>query len=610
MGRRLSFSRAQPITILGWYIASFLLVALVAVTARGLKLPPPDNRALNQAFYYAIMSAALYFIVATLMCFTVYGAARGAYPKEFELTTSQRTLMIQTIFFFIYLLGGSAVFARIESWKFLDAVYWCDFTLLTVGIGDYAPMTHLGRSLLFPYAILGIVNVGLVVGSIRAMVLERGKKKLGARMVEKTREKVVQKIDRKGGKVKLNPLSKGHTLAPDDKSEQKRREDEFELMRQIQDHAATRRKWTSLSVSIGAWFFLWFIGAVVFYRAERNQSWTYFGSLYFSYTSLLTIGYGDFRLYSNSGKPFFVFWSLLAVPTLTILVSNMGDTVVKSIKDFSNWLGEFTVLPGEVGARERFKKGASNLIKRKDSSEDIKTDEPPGLLGESQHDIEQQRRGIGGPGMDCMAKDFEDSELIEENKAADRGEDIDKDIHHYHYLLVKEIRNVMRDLNQSPPRQYSYHEWAWFLRLMGEDENSSKSHRKAPGKLKPDGSEDIEVEGAGIDDQDEDEDRHQWSWLGTKSPLMGETEEAEWILEKLSLTLEKDLKKERDKQRRATHGHNNETEIKTPRQTSTKEPSTKEPSTEEPSTEEPSSSRCSSKTLQGDRSHGRSRISR
>ena len=61
----------------------------------------------------------------------------------------------------------------------------------------------------------------------------------------------------------------------------------------------------------------------MFFKSERNQGWTYFGSLYFSYTSLLTIGYGDFAPQSNSGKPFFVFWSLLAIPTLTILISNM-----------------------------------------------------------------------------------------------------------------------------------------------------------------------------------------------------------------------------------------------------------------------------------------------
>lgn len=58
-------------------------------------------------------------------------------------------------------------------------------------------------------------------------------------------------------------------------------------------------------------------------------------ALYFSYTSLLTIGYGDYSPHSNAGKAFFVLWSLLAVPSLTILISNMGDTIVKWFSDFT-----------------------------------------------------------------------------------------------------------------------------------------------------------------------------------------------------------------------------------------------------------------------------------
>src|SRR5271156_4248794 len=105
------------------------------------------------------------------------------------------------------------------------------------------------------------------------------------------------------------------------------------------------------------------IGAVVFWTAEKDQAWTYFESVYFSYTTLLTIGYGDFQPESNSGKPFFVFWSLLAVPTLTILISNMGDTVLKGIKDLTIYLGEITVLPsGEGSARQRVQFAVTKVI--------------------------------------------------------------------------------------------------------------------------------------------------------------------------------------------------------------------------------------------------------
>ena len=92
--------------------------------------------------------------------------------------------MLQTIVFMVYLLAGAAVYMRIEGWRFLDAFYWSDFTLLTVGIGDHFAVTHLGRSLLFFYATGDIMAIGLWIRSIRAMVLERGKNKINARMLE------------------------------------------------------------------------------------------------------------------------------------------------------------------------------------------------------------------------------------------------------------------------------------------------------------------------------------------------------------------------------------------------------------------------------------------
>ena len=89
-------------------------------------------------------------------------------------------------------------------------------------------------------------------------------------------------------------------------------------------------------------------GAIVFWQAEKNtQGMTYFQALYFCYVSLLTIGYGDLSPRSNAGKPFFIVWSLIAVPTMTILVSDMGDTVISSFKQGTFKLADFTVLPKE-----------------------------------------------------------------------------------------------------------------------------------------------------------------------------------------------------------------------------------------------------------------------
>jgi potassium channel subfamily K len=229
-----------------------------------IKLSPPDQ-VYSQAFYYATFSAGLYFMVASLMLLTVTGAYEGFYEKDFKLTMSQRTLMLQTITFLVYLLAGAAVFSHIEGWSFLDAVYWADITLLTVGLGDYSPSTDIGRGLLFPYAIGGIIIIGLVIGSIRSLVLERGKVKLGARILEKQRQRLLKRIETKDKLSILTPVEeeivsfhgKGIT-------ERERRQMEFYLMRKVQARAASRRRWTSLMISALTWFALWFIGAAVF----------------------------------------------------------------------------------------------------------------------------------------------------------------------------------------------------------------------------------------------------------------------------------------------------------------------------------------------------------
>lgn len=546
MAQRLRFKIAQPVTIFGFYIASIILIILIGIASHEFHKAGVADQALTQAYYYAIWAAALYWIIASLMVFTVYGAYRGHFSKEFKLTASQRTLMLQTIAFMVYLLGGAAVYAHIEGWKFLDAVYWADFTLLTIGIGDYSPSTHLGRGLLFPYAIGGIVILGLVIGSIRSLVLERGKNKMSARMTEKTRKAVLRQIERSGadGKLKLEPIDSEES----NMSERERRRQEFDMMRHVQDVAATRRKWISLLVSGSAWFVLWFIGGLVFWQAEKNQNWTYFQSLYFAYTTLLTIGYGDFRPYSNSGKPFFVFWSLLAVPTLTVLISNMGDTIVKGISDLTLYLGELTVLPGEYGPKDKMMMGFQKFTRGKlPGIGDVKENQPGGIrmLGQG---LQPTGRSSPDHDVDRAAGDAEKGELEEADEARDQGDDFMADEHYFRYCLIKEVRSVYQHLNSQPPKKYTYDEWAYFLKLLGEDESSSKTHREAPRRVEESGASDSDMGAAGKEEGDEGV--KQWSWMGNRSPLMGEKEEAEWVLDRLVTTLERDLNQQRDKNRR------------------------------------------------------------
>lgn len=489
------------------------------------------------------------------MLVTVIGKYKGHYDEELKLTMSQRTLMLQTVSFLFYLLLGAAVYKHIEDWEYLDAVYWADNTILTVGLGDYVPTTNLGRGLLIPFAIGGIITSGLIVSSIRSLVVERGKVIAGARTVEKQRRRALRKLQKQNETAVLTPIysepdtqiglrtSLGTFSAKQDGlTERQRRKQEFELMRQVQDNAINKRRWFSLLISGSVWFMLWLVSAFIFTVTEEAQSWSYFESVYFAYTSLLTIGYGDFHPESNAGKAFFVFWSLLAIPSLTILISNMGDTIVKVIRDVTLWVGVFTILPAEKGVKNTFKRAAIKMSKRKKidvketSSDMVRETNHDGQRSDGQRSQDSNLGSATGAAR-CMFSSAERDGIENKPNFLLRKE---KD---RHCLLIKEIGTVMTHVNSSPSRKYTFDEWAWYLELLGEDESDASTHKNPLGRPNLGGEGlAIAIPGrCGNERGQGEKKRAKWSWIGEQSPLMGNKEESEWLLERLTKTLEMEL---------------------------------------------------------------------
>jgi potassium channel subfamily K len=522
MSRRLKFAIAQPVTIIGFYMAGFLLMSLVGVASSSVfRIQPMQQHALSQAFYYAIMAAGVYFIIASLMAFTAFGAYKGHYDREFRLTASQRTLMLQTIAFMGYLLVGALIFSYVENWAFLDAVFWANFTLLTMGFGgEFVPKTHTGRSLLIPYAIGGLVTIGLVIGSIRSLVLEHGKQKMTARFTEVKRQKVLESIDEETKTIRISLFEKVKFCSKGLKESQ-RREQEFHVMRRVQELSERKRRYTALALSTAAALTLWMVGALVFWYSEEPQGFSYFVSLYYAYVSLLTIGYGDYVVQSNAGKAFMVFWSLVAVPTLTILISNMGDTVIKAFKDFTIWLGSLTVLPDEEGLSTALKVGWTRIKTGKWNKKAYQDDTADAS--------EQHTR-------DRLAAYAEEGDFGRKEEAGEYDDDdFDLNTRFYHYVLAKEVNSLIKDFESQPSKQYEYHEWEYYLHLIGQSESDASHHRQpqANNRYHDGGSPDI-----GSADNNT---QQRWSWLGLRSPLMGNVSEPQWLLQRLTATLETEM---------------------------------------------------------------------
>lgn len=551
MAKKLSLSKAQPIIIVGWFLSGFLLIGLVAATSSkstGFQLSPPDEHALTQAYFYAIYAAAIYCIIAIMMIVTFFSALTGRSAREYNLTTAQRTLMLQTISFLIYLLAGAAVYSKIEGWRYLDAIYWADFTLLTIGIGSpFTPMTTLGQALLFPFAIGGILTIGIVIGSVRSLVLDRGKEKLQARFLEKKREESIKSIDPDKSTIKVAWLKK-YKFSKEELSEPQLREEEFLLMRKIEEEAAARERWMSLGISMLATLILWLVGAAILWIAERKgQGWTYFNALYFAYTSLLTIGYGDFSPKSSAGKSFFVIWTLMAIPCLTILISHMGDTIIKTFTDFVLWAGTITILPGDSKVVDHFKVMFRRLFKGAhiNARELGSANQPPGFRpsgqkeskmseeSSSNEDVTDYETQLRNEIVDRFAKHIADDQMQAEKASNDPDA---HDRHNYIYVLLRELVNVMAHLSADKPKKFSYRDWAWYLKLIGQDEDDEEIHSRPTQTLSNDYNEKDIGRAAGKENE-----RLKWSWMGVRSPLMSKKTEAAWIAERLSKVLEHEL---------------------------------------------------------------------
>lgn len=119
---------------------------------------------------------------------------------------------------------------------------------------------------------------------------------------------------------------------------------------------------------------------------------------------------------------------------MTILISNLGDTVIGALSDVMLWIGQRTILPKGATVRMKsmrgFKEALGREVQQEDTSEEnlkedverlgeaVEKTEPPGSLGAQ---------------------------------------------------LAREIGHLAKDVGTKPPRRYEWEEWVHWLGLLGKD---------------------------------------------------------------------------------------------------------------------------------------------
>jgi potassium channel subfamily K len=228
----------------------------------------------------------------------------------------------------------------------------------------------------------------------------------------------------------------------------------------------------------------------------------------------LTIGYGDFSPKTGAGRSFFVIWSFIAVPTITILASHLTDTVVSAFNGWSHTVADHTILPKNDRWRQvldRVTNWRSSITWSRTPPRNLVIEERTLTLNRTQTmRNEMYAAGLETPDIDAIERQHDrDLEHRQPDAAALARQ------------LALAIRRAAKDMSMDTPRQYSYEEWVEFTRLI------RFSAVAGPSEIA----------------KDADEGMIEWDWLAENSPMMAEYTEAEFVLERLCESLVRYLKR-------------------------------------------------------------------
>lgn len=296
---------AQLISIFCWSMAwIILLVAILLLNYYHMS----SEYALTEGQWFSVFTTAMYGVCTVTMSINCLGFMLGKYPPLLNLDNKERKLMRYTVVLAIWLVIGACISKKImPDLGYGASLYFCVVSVLTIGFGDITPNSSSSRVFSLLFSLVGVILMGLVIAMIRQVLHNTNKPIILWHRMEVERKICLEII--KKGNIKINP------------------DDSFKIMRRIEHKSKLEQESLSLFATMLVFFVYWFIGAVIFMYTE---SWLYFDGIYFCLLCLITIGYGDLTPHSALGRVFFIAWAISAVPLMTILISNIGDTLFGS----------------------------------------------------------------------------------------------------------------------------------------------------------------------------------------------------------------------------------------------------------------------------------------
>ena len=164
--------------------------------------------------------------------------------------------MLQTLSFFLYLGIIALMFCRLEHHTYVQSIYFMVVTTLTIGFGDITPKTTAFQVLTFPFAVIGIGLLALIVTSIVQLLADRARRrKYAQRKLQKKKEKFRLWARRKP--TEPPRLERSLTL-----------QEELIRLREEEWRRESRSNLRRVGIGLSVFLVFWFIGALTFHLIE------------------------------------------------------------------------------------------------------------------------------------------------------------------------------------------------------------------------------------------------------------------------------------------------------------------------------------------------------
>ncbi|QBM90120.1 potassium channel subfamily K [Metschnikowia aff. pulcherrima] len=461
---RMHYLLAQGVSITCFVLAQIFLLTAVLVTSHRIRRSPLDA---SEGFWLAVFTIGIYAMCSSVLIINVIGYKFNKYRARFNLDKKQRLLMSHTISFSIWQAVGTVCMANlIPGIAYGTSLYYCTVLMLTIGLGDIVPLTPGAKVFALFFSLVGVLIMGLIISVLRQVILYSAGPSLFWHHLERKRMALIEKLEK------------------DDKNSSS--PETFAMMRTLRSKVTRTQEHRALALTVFVFILFWLLGALIFHSIE---GWSYFNAMYFCFLCLLTIGYGDFYPQKPLGHVFFVVWAIAAVPLMTILISNLGDTLF----DLSDKLDRVAVKLFQAKTYKRLlmgKKYSAAIKKEHDHSKAV-------------HEAVEDKNAYPH-----TTQNSEDADTSLNTSDIDQ-----KSVEQMHLALgiadsMTLLKQILADSMDIPGKEYDFEEWAKHMR-----------HLENPN-----------AEGSGF-------------WISDLSPLRLPLKESNYLLLKLLLKIDRDLLK-------------------------------------------------------------------